>query len=232
MIVYDRKKFFDGLRKFAGGRLSENQVKGAEAILNEWESRHPHGDTRQLAYILATAWHETGGRLEPVRETFAKSDAEAIRRLRNRRYARVDPSTGKAYFGRGFVQLTWKRNYERMSKIVGKDLVNNPDLVLDLETSSVVLIEGMLRGLFTGKALGDYVNHVKKDYVNARRVVNGLDRAKKIAKYAKKFEKILFKAKTEKASEPKLEDKKNILVVLIEKLIEILTKVFKYGKIK
>jgi hypothetical protein len=46
----------------------------------------------------------------------------------------------------------------------------------------------MTKGLFTGKKLNDYINNTKTDYVNARKIINGLDRANLIASYAKVFE--------------------------------------------
>jgi hypothetical protein len=50
---------------------------------------------------------------------------------------------------------------------------------------------GMEKGLYTGKKLSDYINQSRCDYVQSRRIINGMDRAKLIADYAVFFETIL-----------------------------------------
>jgi hypothetical protein len=50
---------------------------------------------------------------------------------------------------------------------------------------------GMRQGSFTGVGLSKYINADKCDYVNARRIINGTDKAQTIAGYATKFESIL-----------------------------------------
>ena len=99
---------------------------------------------------------------------------------------------GMVYYGRGHVQLTWAKNYERMGKIVGEPLFDNPDLALKPEVSADILVEGMLRGRsskgdFTGKSLEDYFNDSTDDPVGARRIINGVDKAVLIAGYYKNF---------------------------------------------
>ncbi len=183
-----------------GGRLTATQVEGTEAIINEFE-RAGDADMRKLAYILATAFHETGGKMIPVREGFAKTDARARHIIRKRRYAMPDATSngkplndqyGHVYYGRGHVQLTWADNYKRMGDILGIPLLQNPDLALDPDYSARILVEGMMRGKsnrgdFTGKALEDYFNDHKDDPVGARRIVNGTDKANLIATYHKTF---------------------------------------------
>ena len=85
------------------------------------------------------------------------------------------------------MQLTWYENYERMGRILGIPLLEHPELALDTEISAKILVVGMTKGLFTGKKLADYFNSEKEDWINARRIVNGLDRASDIANHSKKF---------------------------------------------
>lgn len=180
---------FDKLRKSPfPGKLGAKQVAGVEAILAGW-AKHVGvgGDPRHLAYILATAYHETGARMQPVREGFAKTDAEARRILAKRSYSKGDPITGHAYYGRGLVQITWKFNYDAMGKRLGIDLVNNPDLALDLGHAVDMLILGSVEGLYTGKKLARYFNNIDNDPKQARRVINGLDRAADVASYYYSF---------------------------------------------
>lgn len=154
-----------------------------------------------LAYMLATTLWETSHTMNPVRETLAKTTDIAIRRLDKafeagklpwvkKPYWRKD-ADGKSWLGRGFVQLTHKVNYERLSKATGFDLVTNPEKAMDVGPAYEVMAKGMIEGLFTGKKLGDYINGAKTDYVGARYVVNGTNNAVKIAAYAEVFEGVL-----------------------------------------
>lgn len=182
----DREKFFSGLRSVLGGRLTQGQVESAEAILSECEAADL--SNRQIAYIFATAIHETARTLEPIKERRAKSGTAL--RLRQDRYW----LTG--YYGRGFVQLTWKKTYARAGEALGVDLVGKPDLALDRKIAAAILVRGMIEGWFTGKRLAEFVNG-KADYINARRVVNGLDKAEEIAQIARRIEQFTQAAEPE-----------------------------------
>ena len=195
----DATTFFAYARRAPfGGRLSQGQIDGMNALFRCWDSHKiPGPDNRHLAYILASVFHETGGRMVPVRETFASSDAGAIAALDKAwnagklgqvllPYWRKDKD-GKSWFGRGDIQITHKENYNKLGERIDVDLVGNPSLALDLDISAEIAIVGMLEGLFTGKKLTDYFNLKKNDPVGARAVVNGRDKAKLIAGYYKSF---------------------------------------------
>lgn len=171
----DRKVFFDEARA-QFGRFDQNKVNGMDAILNEWE-RRKLSDLRWLAYIFATVWHETGQEMLPVEE-IGKGSGHS--------YGNPDAETGQRYYGRGLPQLTHKRNYRLFSDRLGIDLVHNPDLALQLDISVKILFDGMINGLFTGVGLTRYFN-TDTDWVNARRIINGTDRAEMIGRYAEKF---------------------------------------------
>ena len=179
-----------------GGRLTQVQVTGCEAILSLWTGT----DDRHLAYILATAFHETGGKMQPVREGFAKTDAGARRAVAGRRYAKVDAETGHVFYGRGLVQLTWKTNYRKMGEALGLDLVNDPDLMLEMAPSVRALIVGMVDGMFTNKRLAQYFNATTDDPVGARRIVNVTDKASLIAGYHRAFLDSIKAARAEAAT--------------------------------
>lgn len=196
----DMTTFFSyGRRAPFGGRLSQGQIDGMNALFRCWESHKIAGadNKRLLAYILASVFHETGGRMLPVRETFASTDAGAIAALDKAyeagRLGQVSKpywrkgKNGKAYFGRGDIQITHEENYETLGARIGVDLVGNPSLALDIDISAEIAIVGMLEGLFTGKKLTAYFNLKKDDPVGARAVVNGTDKAKLIAGYYKAF---------------------------------------------
>jgi hypothetical protein len=55
-------------------------------------------------------------------------------------------------------------------------------------------MRGMFEGWFTGKKLEDYIFGNTCDYVGARKIVNGTDRAETIAGYAEKFQSALLVA--------------------------------------
>ena len=95
------------------------------------------------------------------------------------------------YYGRGHIQNTWLDNYKYIKQRTGVDVVNNPDLLLDDKLSVEITVLALKEGWYTGKKLSDYINNTKKDYVGARRCVNGTDKAKEIANYAVVFEKAL-----------------------------------------
>ena len=180
----NKTTFFSYIRKAPfGGRLTQQQVEGIDAILAAM-ALYAVTDLRWMAYILATAFHETGGRMQPVREGFAKTDAQARKVVAARAYGKaVD---GHVYYGRGHVQLTWKENYLKMGKALGIDLAGKPDLALDAEISARILVMGMVRGLFSGKKLADYFG-MESDPAGARKIINGTDKAKLIAGYHQNF---------------------------------------------
>lgn len=199
MVIHiDRPFFFDTVRDAPfKGALSAPQVEGMVAILDFWEARMPDADPRWLAYILATAFHETAYTMQPVRETLATSDARAIEILETAfangklswvktPYWRPD-ADGKSWLGRGLVQLTHKRNYEAMSALTGIDLVAEPDRAMEMGPAVSILIEGMVNGSFSNHKLADHLNATNDDWINARRIVNGTDRAEKLAGYGKTF---------------------------------------------
>lgn len=186
--MLDRKTFYAYCRRAPfGGRLTQQQVDGINCVLSAWEDASPEGDIRHLAYIFATAFHETGGTMAPVREGFAKTDSGARKIVAKYKYGKPDKDTGHVYYGRGLVQLTWATNYRRMSGYVGVDLYSKPDLALDPAISAKILVVGMLRGLFTGDGLREYFNDSFDDAVGARKIVNGRDKAHLIAGYHAHF---------------------------------------------
>ena len=148
-VSAERVDFFYRVRgSLFGGRISSSQFLGMRAKLDEFKKR-ALTDLRWLAYILATSYHETGKHMMPVREGFASNDADARRIVAGREYGKPDPWTGQVYYGRGDVQLTWRKNYDLMGHLLNLPLVANPDLALKPDVSSAIMFEGMIQGLFT-----------------------------------------------------------------------------------
>jgi predicted chitinase len=159
------------------------QAASINAIVNECD-RQGVMDKRQIAYILATAYHESFNPRHPETRLTPLPEWGGEMYLKTKKYY--------PYYGRGFSQLTWLENYEKESKRLSIDLVNNPDLILtDIDTAANSHVHCMVNGVYTGKKLSDYINAKKCDYINARRIINGTDQAELIASYAEKFCKIL-----------------------------------------
>ena len=166
-MAIDRRFFFDGVRVLFGGRLTQSQVDGMNAILDGWERQTPTDDIRWVAYMLATAFHESNRTMQPVREAYWLSEDW------RRRHLRYYP-----YYGRGYVQLTWEPNYRRAGAYVGADLVRSPDLAMNPAFAAVIMSVGMREGWFRGDARGRhtlarYFNRTVNDSVGAREIVNG-----------------------------------------------------------
>jgi hypothetical protein len=173
--------FFNHVRaKF--GRLRQSQVNGIEAILAATSGL----PTSWRAYILATAWHETAGTMQPIREYGMG---------RGKRYGRPGRNGGQIPYGRGYVQLTWDDNYETLDKALKLNgaLIKNYDLALEPNTAASILVHGMTTGLFDGKRRGlkDFIpcdRGTKEQFIAARRTVNIQDKADMIADYAVEFQ--------------------------------------------
>lgn len=192
---------FDILRKKFGS-LKQSQVDAinhiVQAINDDGTISYP-----QAAYVLATVHKETGGKMLPVAEIGKgknKTYGTWYKNSKGELYCFKDSSKHQAYmfsnypflyYGRGIVQVTWYSNYEKLSKVFGVDLLSNPDLLLQEEYSTKAALYGMKTGLFTGKKLDDYINASQKDYVNARKIINGTDCAVEIAGYAEVYKSAL-----------------------------------------
>lgn len=198
--MVNRDSFFKGVREQFGS-LNQSQVDGYNFILNELDCHNL--SIPMQSYILATIRHETASTMKPIAE-YGKGQTRAYGKWQtNSKGVKYCYKNGRKntvytqqeydhlYYGRGYVQLTWWDNYGLLGDLLGVDMLNNPDLNLQPETSIKVAIIGMQRGLFTGKKLSDYFTSTKKDYANARRIINGTDKMNEIAVIAQKYERIL-----------------------------------------
>lgn len=179
--------FWDYIRGDAGElfpSITQPQVDGINMTLLVGAGKLP---LSWMACVLGTEYHETAKTMQGVREGLSVSDAW---RKKNLRYY--------PWYGRGKVQLTWERNYRLATEKLRAlgfdvDLIANPDQALDLKIASVIIVQGMLEGWFTGKKLGDYINNAgtREQFVNSRRIVNPGDRPDLIAGYCLEFKKAL-----------------------------------------
>lgn len=145
---------------------AKNKEEHIKVIITE-ARRQGITNPKQLAYILATVEHETNW----VNFTELSSGEQYEGRPDLGNNQRGD---GVKYKGRGYVQLTGRANYEKYSRITGKDLVGNPGLVAQSPIREFVLIHGFKNGSFTGVSLADYTSSSGSvDYYNARDIISG-----------------------------------------------------------
>jgi hypothetical protein len=201
MPTFDHQIFFKDFPSRTGLELAPERRKALDFLLSKFEEDEGFTMIRELAYVLATIGWETAWTFRPIKER--RINREKFPKLWERQ--NVYWETG--FYGRGYVQLTHDYNYARAGKelegkkfsidgsnvIVDPDaFVDNPDYALNPEASYAICSSGMRKGWFTGKKLGNYIKDEKPpDYVNARRVINGIDRAEEIADIAGKYELLL-----------------------------------------
>lgn len=192
MIVID----WNQLRLIFGDFLDKNQIDGFNAIIEKFNDLGI-SDKRLIAYVLATCVFETSKKMLPKEETGSDEyfhsmyDKDGERSATAIRMGNTATGDGKKYKKRGVISILGKTAYTKFGELIGEDLVNNPELVLDLKISTKLLVEGMLKGWYTGVTLYNYITPSKTDYINARRTVNGVDNSKRISLMAEQLEKAI-----------------------------------------
>jgi putative chitinase len=213
-FAVDRTKFYAYLRRKNAGvfgtSLSQSQVEGIEAILEE--ARRRSTPLKHLAYILATPYHETGGKMQPVREnlnysvhgllkTFGRhriseADAKRFGRSGSRKADQVAIANtvyggdwGLKNLGNTQIGDGWKYRGGGLPQTTGRrnyakfGMANNPEKSGELLPSVTMMFDGMEQGLYTGLKLSDF-----DTYKPMRQIINGMDRAGDVAGYAEAFE--------------------------------------------
>lgn len=154
---------------------SQTQYNNAKSILDYAVTLTT--DKNQLAYILATAVGESN--MKPIKEKRARQGTHL--------WDVQEKYWGSNFMGRGYVQLTWKTNYQKFKTLLGVDFVGNPELVMNPVYAAKIIAIGMKKGKFTGVGLDRYITSTKVDFYNARRIINSVDRASTFEGYAKKI---------------------------------------------
>jgi putative chitinase len=190
-VKFNHDTFFNGYKEAFATTLNQSQVDGIEQLLTFIENDPALVDVRFAAYIMATVKHECADRWKPIEEFASGAQYEGRLDLGN-----TQAGDGKRFKGRGYVQITGRANYRKFSLRLSVDLVGTPTLALDPDISYKVASLGMRQGLFTGKALADFIHEDVRDYRNARRIINGLDKADKIKGHAEKLESVLRASQT------------------------------------
>jgi len=184
----DKEAFYKAVRAgILGPKLEPNEVQGCEAILTAMAG----APLSHCAYALATAYHETARTMQPVVEAYWLSEQW---RRKNLRYY--------PWHGRGYVQLTWDYNYRKADNeasaagLVAKGaIMSQPDLAMRPDLAAFIMRRGMVEGWFTTHKLSDHLPSrlgTVTEFEQARRIINGMDRAHSIAVYAMQFQDALI----------------------------------------
>ena len=199
--------FFAGA-KVVLGSLSQSEVDGCNAILNACgAANYPVGDA---AYALATAYHETAGTMQPVKELGGTAyftrmyDINGSRPAKARELGNLAPGDGAKFCGRGYPQLTGRKNYAFADQQLhargvlraGENLIDNPDLAMRPDIAAAIMVWGMREGWFTHRDLDDDIPRVGPasydQFLRSRDIINGTDKADKIATEAVSFQSALL----------------------------------------
>lgn len=124
-------------------------------------------DPAHISYILATAAHESDG---------------------FRTMVEYGKGAGKAYgeeYGRGYIQVTWRENRQKLDDILGINSADNPDLLTDPQIAAQAAAIGMRDGIYTGVSLNDYGSGDNFDWEGARTIINDGDRRPLIGNYGR-----------------------------------------------
>jgi len=192
-MKFNHTTFFNAYREIYG-KLNQVQVSGIDNMLTYVEADPDVTDLRWAAYMFATVKHECADKYQPITEYGGKSyfnKYDAGTRI-GKNLGNTVKGDGYLYRGRGYVQLTGRANYQNMSAALAltgsDDLIAYPDHALHPDIAYKIMSYGMRNGSFTGKKLNTYINASVCDYLNARRIINGTDRASLIKGYAVNFE--------------------------------------------
>lgn len=194
-MTFSPAKFFDSCRAgVMGPTLDNDEVTGANAILAAMDG----APLSWTAYALGTAWLETNHTLHPIKELggqnyfFRRYDPQGQNPKIAKMLGNTEPGDGALFCGRGYVQLTGRRNYTLAQTKTGAALVDNPDLAMRQDVAAKIMRFGMTQGWFTGKQFADYLPAgrpaSRDEFKAARRIINGQDRAADIAAYSLQFQ--------------------------------------------
>lgn len=187
------------LRRKLDVSFSQSQVDGMNFLRDACNKAKL--SPQHAAYIFATAWHESAKRMQPVSEFGKGAKHRYGQWFKNSRGVKNGVRNGAKnwprylyseyphlYYGRGLSQLTWLDNYIRATEELGVDFANNPEIANKPEHSADILVTGSMQGWFTTRSIPQKITYGHfQEFIDARGVINGKDKAKMIAEYAKIF---------------------------------------------
>jgi hypothetical protein len=196
LLRFDREKFSAAyVEHFPKPARTPQALDGLARLLSSVEQDSAIQDIRWVAYMFATVKHECANGWVPILERGARTyfDKYETGTSLGARLGNTQPGDGYRFRGRGYVQITGRRNYLLLGQRLnlGDGLIKNPELALDQTIAYRIMSYGMCNGTFTGRKLSQFIGPGECDYKNARKIINGLDQADRIAGYAKDLEQVL-----------------------------------------
>lgn len=174
--------FGSGVAETIGDITTAVSSGGGAADMEQAIERAGIKDPVIKAQIMAQAAHESMN----FKTTTEIGNENYFRRYDGRRdLGNVQPGDGPRYRGRGFIQTTGRANYAEVSKALGVDFVNNPELLAKPEYAAASAM------VWFKKRWGKF-----KDWGNTRavtKIVNGgytglAEREANFAKYLKMYQ--------------------------------------------
>jgi hypothetical protein len=107
------------------GSLSSTNKAGLEYILTTAKSDTDLTCIKQLSYMLATTKHETAHTFRAIEEYGKGSGREYGKSIVVTDTSGAKKSYTNQYYGRGYVQLTWGYNYQRLYEKLGNGTKKN-----------------------------------------------------------------------------------------------------------
>ncbi len=201
MTLTKPRLFFEAVRNgILGPTLDDGEVKGCNAILAAMEG----APLAYTAYAFATAFLETASTMQPVKEANWLSEAAANRyffRMYDiagarphvaRSLGNTTAGDGVKFAGRGYPQMTGRRNYALASAKLGVDLIADPDKAMRPDIAAKIMRLGMEEGWFTTRKFASYLpsrgRASRAQFKQARRIINGTARASDVAGFALSFQ--------------------------------------------
>ena len=137
-LTPEEKALYDsGATNIDGTKASVSTGSGGvygSTHLKSYAMKNGITDPTELAMFMAQMSHESGS-FRYAEEIHDGSDYEGSSILGNNQ-----PGDGPRFKGRGYIQLTGRWNYGHYGKMVGVDLVNNPQLAADPDVAAAVAI--------------------------------------------------------------------------------------------
>ncbi len=194
-IEYTKEKkstLLDIFSPVKASALTSSQIYQVESDIIQKGKDLGITNKNQAAYILGTAWHKSAqfnqlselyngtNKCTYFDQKYGPGTSVAVQ------LGNTQVGDGCKFYGRGYVQLTGRSNYQTYKDITAIDIINNPDLVAtDTNFARFIMVDGMKNGRFTSVKLNDYINSTTNDFYNARKIVNGLDAASTIEGYTR-----------------------------------------------
>lgn len=151
------------------GRLPPNAAAGLSVLLDEIAANWPLMRAGGAAFACALMHYETTRRFVPLEDRDRGAGKMYGHRLKKSAQPYVD--TENLFYGRGIVPLVWYENYQTIGAALGLDLIQHPELMLEIDVAVKAMLYGISNGIFTGKRIDDFITDEANNFDAARDVI-------------------------------------------------------------